>query len=69
MNKSDRARIKATAQSIMKMYQDIKEAHANDHWTQHQMSQGYRDSLEAMKRNNLISDYNLESGLIWEALS
>jgi hypothetical protein len=68
MNKSDRARVLKTAEAIMSMYSTLKEFHKNDHWAMATKSQGYRDSLEAMKRNGLISGYNLHTGEITEAL-
>lgn len=68
MNKSDRARVLKTAKAIMSMYLSLKEVLNNDHWAMATQSQGYRDCLEAMKRNDLISDYNLETGEITEAL-
>lgn len=69
MNKTDRTNILNTAKSIMSIYINLKDAHKNDAWEFSKSAQGYRNSLEAMKRNHLILDYNLSSGEIHEALS
>jgi hypothetical protein len=64
MNKSDRVKVLNTAKAIMSMYLSLKEVLKDDHWAMATKSQGYRDSLEAMKRNDLILGYNLASGEI-----
>lgn len=66
MNKSDRAKVLKTAKDIIGIYMSNKETLKNDLHTFHNTSQGLRDSLEAMKRNELILDYNLSTGDISE---
>lgn len=52
---------KKVAESILRIRRDIIDSHGHDpnSWHIVEKIQGYRDSLEAMKRGGLISDYNL----------
>jgi hypothetical protein len=64
MNKTDKANVANTAKAIMEMYMHLKDRFKNDPHALAITSQGYRDSLEAMKRNHLIIDYLLDSGTV-----
>lgn len=64
MNKTDKANVAKAAKAIMEMYMHLKDRFKNDPHSFAITSQGYRDSLEAMKRNHLINDYNLDSGTV-----
>ena len=62
MNKSDIRKITEASLSIIKIYGDVRESCIQNHLNEFQTGdklQGYRDSLEALKRSGLIVDYNL----------
>lgn len=62
-------RARAAAESILKMWQEIRdemdfdkrlsESKLEDSWYKLERRQALRDSLEAMKRAGLINDYSL----------
>jgi hypothetical protein len=62
MNNKDRKAIEACAVSILKKYREAKESSERYGATMFDVVRGYRDSLEAMKRNGLLEDYNLLNG-------
>lgn len=67
MTRKDRLTIKHCAEVILKMYleqKDILERSHVDEFRKSAALQGYRDSLEAMKRDHLIRDYHLVTGII-----
>ena len=62
MNKSDIQNITKAAESIISIYGSVRESCVQNHLNEFQTGstlQGYRDSLEALKQNGLIGDYNL----------
>lgn len=56
--------IKNAAESIIKMYKELNDP--NDHWKNVDKKQALRDSLEALKRNGCIKNYNLNDYTIEE---
>jgi len=49
---------------IMRLYLGAKPVDPQDSWHNLHLLQGYRDSLEALKREGVIKDYNLHTGEI-----
>lgn len=67
MTRKDWASIKHCSEVILRMYLEQKDILDRSHVDEFRKSaalQGYRDSLEAMKRDHLIKGYDLVTGII-----
>jgi hypothetical protein len=64
MNKTDSKNVLEAAKVIMSIYMEVKKLNTDNEFYNTIAKQGYIDSLEAMRRNNLIADYCLFTGNI-----
>jgi len=53
-----------TAKTILKLYNELVIESNNNKWFKLEQRQAYINSLEVMKRNNLIKDYLLDKNII-----